>query len=137
MSATQRYTGANCTIIFNGVTVSNDYTELEISATQRVEERTAAADTDASYNTTIKEGKASLKIFDLGENGVSVTQALLIGQSGSLQVFTKGNTSGKPKYAAPYLVTDFKEPIGFDKNVMIDIELLKNGAATSDFGTLA
>ena len=131
-----RFTGANARIDFNGVTVSNDYTELTVEFQMRVEEKTAGSDADASYNPTVKEGKATLKLFDTGESGVSVAQALRVGQSGSLTVWPNGNVTGKPVLSFPALVTRYTEPIKFDKNTVIQVEFLKNGAATQDVGSL-
>lgn len=119
------------------MTVSNDYTELTLEFSIRTEERTAGSEVDASFNTTIKEGKGTLKLFGLGENGVAIEQALRPGQSGNLQVFDKGNTTGKPKLTFPAIATTFKKNVGFDKNVTLEIEFTKNGAMVDDIGTLA
>src|SRR5256885_1955331 len=136
MASQYRFTGANARIDFGGVTVSNDYTELQIELQMRVEEKTAGSDADASYNTTIKEGKASLKLFDTGENGTSVATALRVGTSGTLSVWPKGNTTGKPVISFPAIVTHYKEPIKFEKNAVVEVEFIKSGAMISDVGSL-
>lgn len=132
-----RYTGGQARIDFAGVTVSNDYSELQVELQMRIEEKTAGADTDATYNTTIKEGKATLKLFDTGENGTAIATILRVGTAGNLTVWTKGNTTGKPIMSFPAIVTHFKEPIQFDKNILLDIEFIKNGPMISDVGVLA
>lgn len=137
MSASQRYTGLSYTVLAGSLTISNDMTEISIDAKIRTEERTAGNDTDASYNSTINEGKVTMKLFDTGEFGTALQTAMRPGSTFNLYVYPKGNTSGKPVVSFPFLVTDYKLPVKFDKNVEIEIQGLKNGAFISNFGTLA
>lgn len=136
MSAAQRYTGLNFVVLAGATVISNDATEVSFEAKMRTEERTAGNDADASYNTTIKEGKWTIKLFDTGEFGTALQTALKPGQAFNMYIYAKGQASGKPVVAFPALVTDYKYPIKFDKNVEIEIQGLKNGAMISDFGVL-
>lgn len=136
MASQYRFTGANARIDFAGVTVSNDYTELQLELEMGVEEKTAGSDTDASYNTTVKKGKGSLKLFDTGESGVAVAIALRVGTTGNLTVWPKGNSTGKPVISFPAIVTHYKEPIKSDKNTLIEVQFIKNGVMISDLGSL-
>jgi hypothetical protein len=136
MAAPQRFTGANTRIDFAGVTVSNDYTELLIDLEMQVEESTAGSDTDASYNTTVKKGKATLKLFDTGESGTAVAIALRVGTRGNLTVWPKGIMTGRPVLSFAAIVIHYKELFKSDKNTMIEIEFVKTGAMLSDVGSL-
>jgi nitrogen fixation protein FixH len=137
MSASQRYTGLSFAVLAGALTISNDMTEISFDDKVRTEERTAGNDTDASYNATINEGKVTMKLFDTAEFGTALQTALRPGATFNLYIYSKGNSTGKPVVAFPALVTDYKYPIKFDKNVEIEIQLVKNGAFISNFGALA
>lgn len=136
MAAAQRYTGLGFLVLAGATVISNDMTEVSLDAKVRTEERTAGNDTDASFNPTIHEGKFSMKLFDTAELGTALQIALRPGATFNLYIYAKGNTSGKPVVAFPALVTDYKYPIKFDKNVEIEIQGMKNGAWISNFGSL-
>lgn len=136
MSAPQRFTGLNWSITFNGVVVSNDATVLDLKFSTRLEERTAGNDTDASFNTTVKEGDWTLEFYGTGEAQVAVEQALRIQSAGTLAVFPKGNLSGKPIISFPALVRDFTEKLAFNQNTKITVAGVKNGAMINDIGAL-
>jgi hypothetical protein len=135
-----RYIGINAVITFNdgqrNVILSNDYTDLGIELTTRLEDKTAGNDQDQSFNPTIREGKATLKGFDTGENGVTVQQILREQTFGYLSVWTKGQLTGKPKFSMPVIVKTFKMDIKNEKNVTFDVEFAKSGAVIDPMGTL-
>lgn len=135
-NATNRFTGVNSQITWSGTIVSNDYTELDIELTMKTEDRTAGSEQDASYNTTIREGKATLKVFDLGNNGTAIQALFKPGTTGNLQVLTKGVTTGLPKLTFPAIVTGVKESVIFDKNLMFEVSFIKNGAMVDDLGAV-
>ena len=137
MSASQRYTGIAFTVLAGALTISNDMTDISSDFKIRTEERTAGNDTDASYNTTINEGKVTMKLYDTGEFGTALQTAMRPGSTFNLYIYAKGNTTGKPVLAFPFLVTDYKMPIKNDKNVEVEIQGMKNGAFISNIGTLA
>jgi len=148
MSASQRFTGANYYITWqptsgpgngNLYILSNDWTKFEFDKSIKLEDRTAAADTDASYNPTYKEGSVDLTLFGTAENFATsgADAATIEGTSGILSWYAKGSpATGKPKRAGPFIVEDKKEKAGFDKNVEYDIKFRKNGAMTYDDGSL-
>ena len=136
MSAAQRYTGTSFVVLAGATVISNDMTEITFDAKIRTEEKTAGNDTDASFNSTIKEGKWTAKLFDTGEFGVALQTAMRIGTTFNLYIYSKGQTTGKPVVAFPAMVTDYKYPVKFDKNIEIEIQGIKNGAMISDFGAV-
>ena len=133
-----RYTGKDTTMVFNGVTISTDYTEFSFEKSIRVEEKTAGSELDATFNTTIKEGKGTLKIYDEGAAGISagITTALYEGASGNLYIYPKGNVSTRPYFACPIIITGVKYPFAFDKNIAIEVDFIKNGAMIAQVGSL-
>jgi hypothetical protein len=142
MPQQNRFTGQNATFIFvNAQTavatiVSNDYTELSTEFQMRTEEKTGGNDTDATYNTTIREGKATLKFWGTGEQGATVEAALREGTAGNFFVMPKGQLAGKPIIAFPVIVTHFKENFKNDKNTDCEVEMLKNGTMIQQIGAL-
>ena len=96
MAAANRYTGANYVITWQvGATVytiSNDYSKLDFKKNVKLEDKTAANDTDASYNATYKEGEADLTFFDTSETIISsgIDAALIEGTVGVLSIYAKG-----------------------------------------------
>lgn len=134
-NASYRYTGASAVIMFAGTQIQNDYTEISLEYTLRTEERTAGNEADASYNATIKEGKASFKRYDTGENDAGLEALLRIGATGTLEIRPKGTATGRRVESFPVLVTSYKRSLAFDKNTVTEVEFLKNGAMVSDVGS--
>ena len=135
MAATNRYTGNNCTIVFGTTTVSNDYTELSMDLSVKVEARVAGNDTDESFNILYKKGKGTIKFYDTATAGVVITLAMLPGSTGNLYIYPKGITSGQPLIAFPIIIESMKIPLVFDKNVILDCGFIKNGAFIATPGT--
>ena len=135
-NASYRYTGANAVILFNGTALQNDYTEVNVELSIRTEERTAGNEADASFNATIKEGKASFKRYDTGQNDGGLATALRIGNTGTLEIRPKGTATGYPAISFPAIVTSYKLDLAFDKNSMTEVEFLKNGAMIYDSGAV-
>lgn len=138
-----RYTGLNTTMTFTPtggsvVTVSTDYTEVSFEESIRVEEKTAGNEVDATFNTTIKEGKGNLKIYDEGEQGIAagINTALVNGATGLFVVYQKGNVSGKPYFSANIIITGVKHPFAHDKNIALEIDFIKNGAMVAPMNSL-
>lgn len=138
-----RYTGVNTTMTFTPtggslVIVSTDYTEVSFEESVRVEEKTAGNEVDATFNTTIKEGKGNLKIYDEGETGISlgINTALVNSATGLFVVYPKGNVSGKAYFSCPIIVTGVKHPFAHDKNIAIEVDFIKNGAMVAPMNSL-
>lgn len=134
MSATYRYTGANAVILFNGVTISNDFTELTIEYKQRVEDKTAGNDTDQSVTPTIKEGKATLKRFDTILSDGGIATALKIGTLSTLEIRPMGTTLNYPVQSFLAVVTNFKMIVIFDKTTYMQVDFVKTGIMIKDIG---
>lgn len=128
MAASGRYTGKDSVILFGGTVISNDYTELSVEHSIRVEEKTAGSELDASYNSTIREGKGSLKVYDTAPNDSGLKTLLAVGARAILEVRIKGSGTGKPAESWYAIVTSMKSTIAFDKNTVLEIELIKDGA---------
>lgn len=130
----ERYTGADTQVIFvvdgTPTIVSTEYQELNFEASIRVEEKTAGNERDATFNATIREAKWDFKVFDLGELGIKLglNRLFFEGVQGDLYIYPKGQISGKPVIAFPFIVTGVKHPYSFDKNVMNEVSGIKNGA---------
>jgi len=142
MAAANRYTGANYVITWQvGATVytiSNDYSKLDFKKNVKLEDKTAANDTDASYNATYKEGEADLTFFDTSETIISsgIDAALIEGTVGVLSIYAKGIVTGKAVLQGPFIVENHEDNIAFDKNVETKVKFRKNGPMTKDDGAL-
>lgn len=135
MSATFRYTGQNSVIYFNGVVISNDFTECVVEHKTRIEDRTAGNDLFQSFNSTIREIKVTFKKFDVGTS--DTTAATLVPKStGTFEVRPQGTGTGLPTQAFPAMVESFKQSTIFDKNEMIECSLVGNGTPTKDIGAV-
>lgn len=135
MAATYRYTGLNAVIIFSGTNINGDYTECTVEFKIRTEDRTAGNDTDQSFNPTIKEGTVAFKKFDVATSDTSWT-LFKPGTTGTFEVRPQGTGVGLPVYSFPALVTGLKHPEQFDKNVTMEISLVKNGPMIKDLGSV-
>lgn len=135
-----RFTGADSTFIWvptlNGVVnglpreIGTEYTEFNYEASIRLEEKTAGSERDASFNTTIREGKWDMKVYDMDKTGVLAGLDVVFyeGAQGNLYVYPKDNITGNHVYAFPAIVTGVKHPLAYDKNKMIELSGVKNGA---------
>lgn len=130
-----RFTGADAYITFtvNGVIyeVSSEYQKFNYEGSIRLEEKTAGNERDASFNATIREGKWDLTVFDLGKVGIvaGLNQLFFEGQIiDILSVYKKGRVNGEPYMSFPAIVSGVKHPFEYDKNIMIEISGVKNGA---------
>lgn len=135
MAQTYRYTGSNLVGIFNSTSFNADYSEVMFEAKIRVEDKTAGNDTDQSYNTTIKEGKGSIKIFDVGTS-IAYDTLFKVGSTATLEIRPQGTGTGLPVFSFTAIITDFKKGMIFDKNVMIEIAYVKSGTMIKDFGSV-
>jgi hypothetical protein len=136
MAEANRYTGKNVTIVFDGVTISNDYSELSIERSIGLAEKTAGADDDASYNTTYRSSRWSLKLFNTGEADASIRTKLKVGTTALLTVYPKGNTTGRPVLSFTAIVENYKDMWKFNDNTATEVSGVSTGAWASDIDAL-
>lgn len=136
MAYQYRYTGKNLVLVFSGVTITGDYTTFTQNTEMKIVEKTAGADTDASYNTTYKDGTSDLEYYDTGANGVTIDTATAVGQSGTLSVYPQGIGSGLPYFSYTATVTKQNWPFGFDKNTTVQVSFQKQGPMIAPIGSL-
>lgn len=96
MANTDRFTGKDVYVTFNGTVISGDFTSVEFSEEADLADVTAGGD---SYHYYIplerKDGECSVESFF---GGTTTFDALEVNTVGTLIVAPKGTTSGNPKY---------------------------------------
>lgn len=112
-------------------TVSGDQTAFEYNPSIELVDQTAGADTNKSYVTGVKDGKASLTAYmqaGTGAGGTIIFNRLIEGSSGTLIWSPEGTATGKPKYTAPMIVNSYSSSVPFGGNVEIKVDFQQNGA---------
>ena len=113
------------------VTISGDQTILDYTPSIDLVDQTAGADTNKTYLTTLKDGKASMTaLLQAGTaNGGTLTFSRLAeGSSGTIVWSPEGTAATKPKYtmAAISMGAGFSYP--FDNRVEVKVDFQQNGA---------
>lgn len=145
----KRFTGADLTLVWTAINknnevigqptiVSTEYTKFNYEASIRTEEKTAGNERDASFNATIREGKWDLTVYDIARIGVveGINVIMTEGALGNLYAYPVGQVTGEPLFAFPAMVTGVKHPFEYDKNKMVEITGLKNGAYIKPLNSL-
>ena len=136
MAYQYRYTGSKLVVIFNGVHLEGDYKTFKMNTAMKLAEKTAGADTDASYNTTYKDGTADMEYFDEGANGVTINTACAVGATGTVSVYPQGIGSGLPYFSFTGIVTQQNTPFDFQANTLDQIVWQKSGPMIAPIGSL-
>jgi hypothetical protein len=131
---TNRYTGKNLFIEFEGTIVSGEWTSFQFERTAKLVDVTAAGEQDRRQRATLTDGRWLLRIYDHGASGDVAASALAVGASGTLTFGPQGNDSGKPKYSFEGLVTKVGQPYTFDDAVVYEFAGVKNGPMLADHG---
>jgi len=127
------YTGKNLYITFGGTVVSGDQRTLSKNGSVDTVDTTAGADTDKSYELTLRDATFDITILDNGGDGSAVRAALYEGNSGTLIYAPEGTAVGKPKYECYAHVTSFNTSYPYDGEVEFQVSLQKSGAWTYNY----
>jgi hypothetical protein len=124
------YLGTNAYINFNSQTLSVVYRKAKSDEAIGLVDKSAGADTHASYLAALRETTFSV---DFLVDGVTVWNALTPGQSATLEWGPEGNgaASGKPKYTATALVKKRTRDEGYTDVVQATVEFQLQAAWTA------
>jgi hypothetical protein len=130
-----RYLGKNLDVKWidgsGTITISGNQTAFDYTPSIALVDQTAGADTNKTYLTSVKDGKASLSALFHGgtvTGGTVTTSRLAEGTEGTLIWSPEGTASGKPKYTIPAISTGAAFSYPFDNKVEFKAEFQQNGA---------
>lgn len=140
MSVGNRYRGKDLVVqwIWSGgtVTATGDQTSFDVDRSIDLLDATAGNVSDKEYINGLKDGTATLKIYDTGAAGSALAAALVEGNAGTLLYGTQGTTAGKPKAGFAAITKSHKLTEPFDKVVEIEVQFQKSGAMLYDYGSV-
>lgn len=135
MAVADRYTGKNMYITLNGTVVSADFTSVKLEREVGKAEKTAGADTHASYIPTYFD--TSIEVETLKKSGTAgtsewsaLTTVLGASTDGTLIWSPEGTATGKPKHTATGFLDKLETEFPFDDVVKLTMGFQCNAAPT-------
>lgn len=123
------YTGNALYLKFGSTVLSADFRNFDQSEEIGLVDATAGADTNRTYLTTVKDGKATAEMVHQA-SGTALWTALAPGTSGTLEWGPEGTASTKPKHTVTAIVMDRKKVVPYEDIVVITAEFQFSGAVT-------
>lgn len=123
------FTGSTLHLSFAGVTLSGDFRNFDPSEEIGLVDASAGADTNRTYLTTLKDGKATLEMV-AQTGGTALWAAVAPGSSGTLIWAEEGTATGKPKHSCLAIVMSRSRPVPYEDIDIINVEFQFNGAVT-------
>jgi hypothetical protein len=115
------------------VTISGDQTILDYTPSIDLVDQTAGADTNKTYLTTLKDGKASLTAYlqaGTASGGTLAFSRVYEGAVGTIIYSPEGTAATKPKYTLPVIAMGAAFSYPFAGNVEAKVDFQQNGART-------
>lgn len=135
MAVADRFTGKNMYITLNGTVVSADFTSVKMTREVGKAEKTAGADTHASYIPTYLD--TTVEVESLKKSGTAgtsewsaLTTVLGPASDGTLIWSPEGTATGKPKHTATGFLESIEVEFPFDDTVQLTIGFQCNVAPT-------
>lgn len=123
------YTGKNLSVVFNSVTLDADYRKLTTNEEIGMVESTAGGDTNKTYLTTIKDGKATLEL--LNQSG-TVDAGVTVGTEADLVWGPEGTDTGKPRKTVNAILKSINNENAYADVSKLKLEFQFSGAVTTD-----
>lgn len=124
------FTGSGLVVTFGGTTLTADFRSFSESEEMGLVDSSAGADTNRSYLTTLKDGKATLEIV-APAGGSAVWNAVVPGTSGTLIWAPEGTATGKNKHTvSSAIVMNRDKEMPYDNIVVIKVEFQFSGTVT-------
>ena len=135
-ATTNRYTGEDLYVSFQGVEISTDIRSFSVSQSTDIVEITAGDDASKGYIARLKNVTLSTTILQQGlAGGTAIRAAVQNGASGTLIYGPEGTASGKPKYTVLAIVTGNNPSMPYNDLVAMDISWQMNGAYIENYDT--
>ena len=136
MAVADRHTGKNMYITYNGTVLSADYQTVTVKREFGKAEKTAGADSHASYIPTYGDTSVELEVLKKGGTAGTTEWGVLVGAlgtstDGTLIWAPEGTASGKPKTTATGFIESLETEYPFDDIVKVTITFQCN-ATPSD-----
>ena len=139
MAVADRFTGKNMYITLNGVVISADFQSVKVSRDAGKAEKTAGADTHASYIPTYLDTTVEVEV--LKKSGAAGTSewGLLVGQlgagtDGTLVWIPEGNNLGKSTSTAIGFIESLETEFPFDDMVKLTVGFQCNAVTNGVVG---
>jgi len=113
------------------LTLTGDQTAFDYAPSIDLVDQSAGADTNKTYLTTLKDGKASLNcLFQAGTvaGGTIMASRLTEGVNGTIVWSPEGTAASKPKYTMPAISMGASFTYPFANNTELKAEFQQNGA---------
>ncbi len=113
------------------VTISGDQTLFEYAPSIDLVDQTAGADTNKTYLTTLKDGKASMTALlqaGTASGGTLTFSRLSEGTPGTIIWSPEGTAASKPKYTMPAISMGANFSYPFDNRTEVKVDFQQNGA---------
>lgn len=113
------------------VQLNGDQTSFEYTPSIDLVDQTAGADTNKTYITGVKDGKASISaLFQAGTatGGTATYSRVYEGAAGTIVYSPEGTAATKPKYTLPVIAMGAAFTYPFDKLVEVKCDFQQNGA---------
>ncbi len=137
MAYADRFTGRDATFVFTPAggggpfTLSGDFTNFSMDYKQDVVDVTAGNEQDRRFLTTLRSLDWTLSVYNGDE---TILANVKVGSVGQLDVYPKGNASGRPIRSFDVIVTSYQESYPFDNVSEVEIGGVRNGPMASDIG---
>lgn len=115
------------------VTLNGDQTLFDYAPSIDLVDQTAGADTNKTYLTTLKDGKASLTAYlqaGTASGGTLTFSRVYEGAVGTIVYSPEGTAATKPKYTLPVIAMGAAFSYPFAGNVEAKVDFQQNGART-------
>lgn len=116
-------------IKFGATVLSSDWRTFTPQEEVGLADASAGNDTNRTYLTTLKDGKASLELVAQAA-GTAVWNALAPGVTGTLEWAPEGTATGKQKHSVPAIVMSRQAEQPFDDLTVYKVDFQFNGAVT-------
>lgn len=114
---------------YSGGTVSldGDFRTFSYSPSVELIDQTAGSDANRTRLVSIKDGNASLSAI-MQVSGTAITNALVEGTQGTLNVGPEGTATGKQKLSFPAIAMGASYSISYNDVVELSCDFTQNGA---------
>ena len=135
MAVADRFTGKNMYIALNGTQISADFQSVKVSRETGKAEKTAGADTHASYIPTYLDTTLEVEVLKKGGTAGTLEWTTLTGHLGASTDGTivwspEGTATGKPKHTATGFIESLETEFPFDDVAQLTIGFQCNVAPT-------
>lgn len=135
MAVADRFTGKNMYITLNGTQISADFQSVKVSRETGKAEKTAGADTHASYIPTYLDTTLEVEVLKKGGTAGTFEWTTLTGHLGASTDGTivwspEGTATGKPKHTATGFIESLETEFPFDDVAQLTIGFQCNVAPT-------